>query len=86
MAQNSLSAGKMSTQWKLPKVNALFYFLVALFLFWPTRFARIYYESIPGNEIAESLLMKTSKSRFELADKGSQCVSKINDKAVRVGN
>lgn len=62
----------------LPKLNyyQLLYLLLFLYLCWPSRFAMIWYENIPGEEIFDNLIKKTAKNLSALTDKGIQCVSR----------
>lgn len=61
----------------LPNISYSKLLYVALFVYlcWPFRFAMIYYENIPGDEIFDNLIKKTSKNISVLSDKGIQCVS-----------
>lgn len=61
----------------LPKLNyyQLIYLLLFLILCWPSRFAMIWYENIPADEIFDNLIKKTAKNLSALTDKGIQCVS-----------
>lgn len=60
----------------LPKLNLykLFYFLLFIYLCWPSRFAMFYYENYSGDEIYENLIKKTSKNVSLMTDK-AMCVS-----------
>lgn len=62
----------------LPKLNfyQLLYLLFFLYLCWPSRFAMVWYENIPGNKIYDNLIKKTAKNLSALTDKGIQCVSR----------
>lgn len=59
----------------LPKVNyhKLLYFLLFVYLCWPSRFAMFYYENLAGDEIYENLIKKTAKNLSN--SQGIQCVS-----------
>lgn len=64
----------------LPKFNypKLFYIFLFVYLLWPSRFAVFYYENIPGDEIFDNLIKKTSKNVSTFRDKGIDCVSRTN--------
>lgn len=61
----------------LPNINyrKILYLVLLGYLCWPFRFAMIYYENIPGDEIFDNLIKKTSKNISTFSDKGIQCVS-----------
>lgn len=56
-------------------LNYFLYFLLFLFLFWPTRFARISYENINSNEIFDNLIKKVARNYSESSNKRIHCVS-----------
>ncbi|CRK86550.1 CLUMA_CG000159, isoform A [Clunio marinus] len=48
------------------------YLLLFVYLCWPSRFAMIYYENIPGNEIYDNLIRKISRNLSQF-NQGIQC-------------